>query len=160
MKVMLICYDDEPFWEKAGQATLMAAMQEAVGIFSGAVTNTPSLAAAGEALRGKGLTATSTVAGYAIAYPFGIMGIIIAMVVNWFLQSPALTWAISVVGVVVFCGLTAYDSQRLRAYAVENAGTLGDEGSKKVAIYGALSLYLDFINLFLMLLRLFGGRRD
>jgi FtsH-binding integral membrane protein len=90
----------------------------------------------------------------------GLVGIIIAMVVNWFLQSPALTWAISVVGVVVFCGLTAYDSQRLRAYAVENAMTLGDEGSKKVAIYGALSLYLDFINLFLMLLRLFGGRRD
>lgn len=89
----------------------------------------------------------------------GVIGLIIASVVNIFMQSDALTWAISVVGVVIFCGLTAYDSQKLRAYALENAGTLGDESSKKVAIFGALSLYLDFVNLFLMLLRLL-GRRD
>ena len=90
----------------------------------------------------------------------GLVGLIIASVVNIFLASDALTWAISVVGVIVFCGLTIYDSNKLKAYALENAGTLGDERSKKVAIFGALSLYLDFVNLFLMLLRLFGGRRD
>jgi FtsH-binding integral membrane protein len=90
----------------------------------------------------------------------GLVGLVIASVVNIFLRSDALTWAISVVGVVVFCGLTIYDSNKLKAYAIENAGTLGDEQSKKVAIFGALSLYLDFVNLFLMLLRLFGGRRD
>lgn len=93
-------------------------------------------------------------------FMMGVVGLVIAMVVNMFMRSDALTWAISVVGVVVFAGLTAYDSQKLRAYAMEHAGTLGDEGSKKVAISGALMLYLDFINLFLMLLRLFGGRRD
>ena len=90
----------------------------------------------------------------------GLVGLIIASVVNIFLASDALTWAISVVGVIVFCGLTIYDSNKLKAYALENAGTLGDERSKKVAIFGALSLYLDFVNLFLMMLRLFGGRRD
>jgi FtsH-binding integral membrane protein len=90
----------------------------------------------------------------------GLIGIIIASVVNMFMASDALTWAISVIGVIVFCGLTAYDAQTLRAYALQNADGLGSEASGKVAILGALRLYLDFINLFLMLLRLFGGRRN
>lgn len=87
----------------------------------------------------------------------GVFGLIIASVVNWFLASPALDWAISVVGVVVFCGLTAYDMQKIKAMGYE-VGASG-EMAQKASIYGALNLYLDFINLFLMLLRLF-GRRD
>ncbi len=85
----------------------------------------------------------------------GLFGIILAMIVNIFLQSAAIHFAISVIGVLVFVGLTAYDTQRIKEdyYAGD-----GSEVLTKKAISGALRLYLDFINLFLMLLRLFGGR--
>lgn len=84
----------------------------------------------------------------------GLIGILICSVINIFLRSPGLAWVISFIGVFVFLGLTAYDTQKLKAYA--NAPELRGN----LAVYGALALYLDFINLFLMLLRLFGGRRD
>ena len=86
----------------------------------------------------------------------GLIGIIIASVVNIFLASNALTFAISVIGVLVFVGLTAYDTQKIKEMYVAS-----DDGQVmgKKAVMGALSLYLDFINLFLMLLRLFGDRR-
>ncbi len=88
----------------------------------------------------------------------GLLGIILASVVNWWLQSPALQWALSIISVIVFTGLTAYDTQKIKAMnIIGNAGT--DEDSKE-AISGALTLYLDFINLFLSLLRLTGRRRD
>ena len=86
----------------------------------------------------------------------GLIGIIIASLVNVFLHSTGLDWAISIIGVVVFAGLTAYDTQRIKEmYSPMDDGTVG--GRK--AVMGALSLYLDFINLFLMMLRLFGDRR-
>jgi FtsH-binding integral membrane protein len=86
----------------------------------------------------------------------GLIGIIIASLVNMFLKSSGLDWAISVLGVLIFVGLTAYDTQRIKEmYSVQDDGTVA--GRK--AVMGALSLYLDFINLFLMLLRLFGDRR-
>ena len=86
----------------------------------------------------------------------GLIGIIIASVVNIFLASSALGFAISIIGVLVFTGLTAYDTQKIKEmYTVNDDGTIA--GRK--AIMGALSLYLDFLNLFLMLLRLFGDRR-
>jgi uncharacterized protein len=86
----------------------------------------------------------------------GLIGIIIASVVNMFLKSSGLDWAISVIGVLVFVGLTAYDTQRIKEmYNVNDDGTV----SGRKAVMGALSLYLDFINLFLMLLRIFGDRR-
>jgi uncharacterized protein len=86
----------------------------------------------------------------------GLIGIIIASLVNIFLRSTGLDWAISVIGVLVFAGLTAYDTQRIKEmFNPMDDGTIG--GRK--AVMGALSLYLDFINLFLMLLRLFGDRR-
>jgi hypothetical protein len=86
----------------------------------------------------------------------GLIGIIIASLVNIFLQSSALYWAISVLGVLIFVGLTAYDTQNIKEmYDVNDDGTIA--GRK--AVMGALRLYLDFINLFLMLLRLFGDRR-
>ena len=86
----------------------------------------------------------------------GLFGIIIASLVNIFLKSSGLDWAISVIGVGVFAGLTAYDTQRIKEMydSMDDNGTLG-----RKAIMGALSLYLDFINLFMMLLRLVGDRR-
>jgi FtsH-binding integral membrane protein len=86
----------------------------------------------------------------------GLIGIIIAMLVNLFLASTALQFAISVIGVLVFAGLTAYDTQQIKEmYYVGDDGTVA--GRK--AVMGALRLYLDFINLFMMLLSLFGDRR-
>ena len=88
----------------------------------------------------------------------GLFGIIIAMVVNMFIGSSAVALAVSCLGVVIFTGLTAYDVQRiLKMNIIGNSGT--DEDTKE-AIRGALTLYLDFINLFIMLLRLFGTRRS
>jgi uncharacterized protein len=86
----------------------------------------------------------------------GLIGIIIASVVNIFLRSTGLDWAISVIGVLVFVGLTAYDTQSIKEmYDVNDDGSV----TGRKAVMGALRLYLDFINLFLMLLRLFGDRR-
>ena len=87
-----------------------------------------------------------------------LIGIILAGIVNLFLPSSALSFAIAVVAVIVFVGLTAYDVQKIKAmaYQVEN----DDEFMTKFAILGALTLYLDFINLFLELLRIFGKSRD
>ncbi|MGC2409976.1 MAG: Bax inhibitor-1/YccA family protein [Methyloceanibacter sp.] len=86
----------------------------------------------------------------------GLIGIIIAMLVNLFLASSALQFAISVIGVLIFAGLTAYDTQQIKEmYYVGDDGTVA--GRK--AVMGALRLYLDFINLFMMLLQLFGDRR-
>lgn len=87
----------------------------------------------------------------------GLVGIIIASVVNFFLGSSQLDYIISFIGVALFVGLTAYDMQRLKRIA---AGIeYGDASANKMVIMGALTLYLDFLNMFLMLLRLFGGRK-
>jgi FtsH-binding integral membrane protein len=87
----------------------------------------------------------------------GLIGIIVASLVNIFLASSALQFAISIIGVLVFTGLTAYDTQKIKEmYTVNDDGTVA--GRK--AVMGALALYLDFINLFLMLLRLFGSNRN
>ena len=87
----------------------------------------------------------------------GLIGLIIASVVNIFLGSSLLMWAVSYLGVLLFVGLTAYDTQQLKAMI---AASIGDEEqTKKVALLGALNLYLDFINLFIYLLRILGKRR-
>ncbi len=86
----------------------------------------------------------------------GLIGIIIASIVNIFLQSSAMQFVISCVGVLVFVGLTAYDTQRIKSTYYQVAGTAF---AGKAAIMGALTLYLDFINLFIMLMQLFGQRR-
>lgn len=83
-----------------------------------------------------------------------LIGVVIASVVNFFLQSEALYWVTTYIGVVVFVGLTAYDTQK-----VKEMNMIGED-DRKGAIIGALTLYLDFINLFLLLLRILGGRRD
>jgi uncharacterized protein len=87
----------------------------------------------------------------------GLIGVVIASIVNIFLGSSTLQFVISIVGVIVFVGLTAYDTQRIKEIYLESDST--DAASKK-AILGALSLYLDFINLFMLLLQLFGQRRQ
>jgi FtsH-binding integral membrane protein len=87
----------------------------------------------------------------------GLIGIIIAMLVNWFLQSSALSFAISVIGVVVFVGLTAWDTQSIKEMYYEADGY---EVAAKKSVMGALRLYLDFVNLFMMLIHLLGVRRD
>ena len=90
----------------------------------------------------------------------GLIGIIIASLMNMFFRSPGLSIIISYVGVLVFVGLTAYDTQKLKQMAL----TMPDDASgamvRKGAIMGALTLYLDFINLFIMMLHIFGGSRD
>jgi FtsH-binding integral membrane protein len=83
----------------------------------------------------------------------GLVGVVIASLVNIFMRSDAVSWIVSGAGVIVFTGLTAYDTWKIKALAA------GGAAGKKPAILGALTLYLDFINLFLMLLRLLGRRR-
>ncbi len=90
----------------------------------------------------------------------GLVGIIIASIVNIFLNSSSVHWMISVLGVLIFTGLTAYDVQKIKRIGEEGILARGDEVVRKGAVMGALTLYLDFINLFLMLLRFFGGSRD
>lgn len=112
-------------------------------------------AAAFGALSLYGYTTQKDLSGWGSFLFMGLIGIILAMLVNIFLGSTALQFAISVIGVLVFSGLTAYDTQQIKEmYHVGDDGTVA--GRK--AIMGALRLYLDFINLFLMLLSLFGNR--
>jgi uncharacterized protein len=102
-----------------------------------------------------GYTTKKDLSGFGSFLIMGLIGIVIASVVNIFLQSSAMQWIISVVGVLVFAGLTAYDTQRIKLMYSE----LDDsEVYGKKAIMGALSLYLDFVNMFMMLLHLFGNR--
>ena len=103
-----------------------------------------------------GYTTQRDLTGFGSFLFMGLIGIVIASLVNIFLQSSGLYWVISVVGVLIFVGLTAYDTQSIKEmYDVNDDGSVA--GRK--AVMGALRLYLDFINLFLMLLRLFGDRR-
>jgi len=86
-----------------------------------------------------------------------LVGVVIAMLVNWFMQSSQLDYIISIIGVLIFTGLIAYDTQKIKNMGAQ-VGLASDHG-RKLAVMGAMSLYLDFINLFLFLLRLL-GRRD
>lgn len=87
-----------------------------------------------------------------------LIGLVIATVVNMFVGSSGLQMIVSYVGVLIFVGLTAYDSQKIKMMLMTRDSA--DEGAQKLALLGSLTLYLDFINLFLYLLRIFGGRRD
>lgn len=90
----------------------------------------------------------------------GLFGIIIASVVNIFVASTALQFALSIIGVVVFTGLTAYDTQRIRSSYLQVAYAMGPDGAAKRGVYDALSLYLNFINLFMLLLQFMGNRNN
>lgn len=102
-----------------------------------------------------GYTTKRDLSGIGSFLIMGLIGLIVASIVNLFLQSPAMYWALSVIGVLIFVGLTAYDTQKIRQMYYEADGS---EVATKKSIMGALTLYLDFINLFLFMLRLFGSR--
>jgi len=87
----------------------------------------------------------------------GLIGVVVLSLLNLFLRSSALEWIVTLVGMFVFLGLAAYDMQKLKTYYYSTQDDLVMQS--KLGLLGALSLYLDFINLFLMLLRLFGRRR-
>jgi FtsH-binding integral membrane protein len=104
-----------------------------------------------------GYTTKKNLSAFGSFLIMGLVGIVIASLVNMFLASSMLQFVISVVGVLVFAGLTAYDTQKIRDMYWEGDG---HEVASKKAVMGAFTLYLDFINLFIMLLRFFGDRRD
>ncbi|MCG6929793.1 MAG: Bax inhibitor-1/YccA family protein [Desulfofustis sp.] len=107
-----------------------------------------------------GLVTKRDLSGWGSFLFMGLVGLIIASIVNIFLKSPGVYWVTSAIGVLIFTGLTAYDVQKIKRMGEEGIMSQGREAITKVSIMGALALYLDFINLFLMLLRLFGGSRD
>lgn len=104
-----------------------------------------------------GYTTKRDLTGFGSFLMMGVWGIFIASIVNMFMQSSALNYAISYIGILVFTGLTAYDTQKLKGMYYSVAGN--PEMARKSAIMGALNLYLDFLNLFLMLLRVMGDRK-
>jgi hypothetical protein len=104
-----------------------------------------------------GYTTKKDLSGFGTFLIMGVVGLFVAMLLNMFLQSPGLNLAISVIGVLIFAGLTAYDTQKIKSMYFAVAG-YGD-AMTKTAVMGALSLYLDFINMFLFLLRFMGDRR-
>ena len=105
-----------------------------------------------------GYTTKKDISGWGTFLIMGVIGLIVASIVNIFLGSPALMFAISAIGVLIFAGLTAYDTQRIKSEYVAHAAHGDSEWLGKSAIMGALSLYLNFINMFMMLLQLFGQR--
>ena len=105
-----------------------------------------------------GYTTKSDLSSFGSYLIMGIIGLIIASVVNWFLHSETLYWIISYAGVLIFIGLTAYDTQKIKTM-IRHYGCDDTETTTTVALMGALTLYLDFINLFLYLLRIFGKRK-
>ncbi|KIN64317.1 Integral membrane protein [Sulfitobacter noctilucicola] len=115
-----------------------------------------SIAFAGLSLYG--YTTKKDISGWGSFLIMGVIGLIVASVVNIFLGSPALMFAISAIGVLIFAGLTAYDTQRIKTEYIAHAHHGDTEWLGKAAIMGALSLYLNFINMFMMLLQLFGSR--
>ncbi|MGH1578416.1 Bax inhibitor-1/YccA family protein [Planktotalea sp.] len=105
-----------------------------------------------------GYTTQKDISGWGSFLIMGVIGLVVASIVNIFLGSPAIMFAISAIGVLIFAGLTAYDTQRIKTEYVAHAHHGDSEWLGKSAIMGALSLYLNFINMFMMLLQLFGSR--
>ncbi|MCE1914827.1 Bax inhibitor-1/YccA family protein, partial [Enterobacter hormaechei] len=101
-----------------------------------------------------GYTTKRSLSGLGSFLFMGLIGIILASLINLWLKSEALTWAVTYIGVVIFAGLTAYDTQKLKEMG-EDLDVNDKENLRKFSIVGALTLYLDFINMFLMLLRIF-----
>lgn len=127
------------FWAYSG-SSIVQAFVTAAGMFG--------------AMSVYGMATKKDLTSWGSFFFMGLIGIVLCMVVNFFLHSTGLSFVISILGVFIFIGLTAWDTQKLKAYA-----TVTGPMRENVAVIGALSLYLDFINLFLMLLRLFGGNR-
>ena len=107
-----------------------------------------------------GYTTKRDLTGMGSFLMMGLFGIIIASLVNMFVLSSALQFGISIVGVLIFVGLTAYDTQRIKGDYVQYAYAEGSDAAAKRSVFDALSLYLNFINLFMLLLQLFGNRNS
>ena len=107
-----------------------------------------------------GYTTKTSLAKMGSFMMMGLFGVIIASLVNMFVQSSALQFGISIIGVLVFTGLTAYDTQRIKSSYQQFAYAEGFDGAAKRSVYDALSLYLNFINLFMLLLQLMGNRNN
>ncbi|GGE43917.1 Bax inhibitor-1/YccA family protein [Actibacterium pelagium] len=105
-----------------------------------------------------GYTTKKDISGWGSFLIMGVIGLVIASVVNIFLQSPAMMFAISAIGVLIFAALTAYDTQKIKTDYIQHAHAMDEEWLAKSAIMGALNLYLDFINLFMFLLQFLGNR--
>ncbi len=105
-----------------------------------------------------GYTTKKDISGWGSFLIMGVIGLIVAMIVNIFLASPAIMFAISILGVLIFAGLTAYDTQNIKNTYLAHAHHGDQEWLAKSGIMGALSLYLNFINMFMFLLQLFGSR--
>ena len=107
-----------------------------------------------------GLTTKTDLSQYSSYFMMGLIGLFIAIIVNWFLGSALIDYVISIFGVLLFTALTAYDTQRIANMAADPRLALDPDNTLKFSVMAALTLYLDFINLFLFMLRLFGGGRD
>ena len=145
------------FW---GFAILMGlSLSTLMLVYTGASIATTFFATAGAfaGLSLWGYTTKKDLSGFGTFLVMGVVGLLIAMVLNMFLQSSALALAISFIGVLIFAGLTAYDTQKLKNIYSSVRGT---PMMDKVVIMGALNLYLDFINMFLFLLRFMGASRE
>ena len=106
-----------------------------------------------------GYTTKKDISGWGTFLIMGVIGLIIASVVNIFLESSALQFAVSAIGLLIFAGLTAYDTQKIKTTYIQMAQVPGgQEWLQKGAIMGALNLYLDFINMFMFMLQFMGGR--
>ena len=105
-----------------------------------------------------GYTTKKDISGWGAFLIMGVIGILVASIVNIFLGSPAIAFAISILGVLIFAGLTAYDTQNIKNTYLQHAAHGDSEWLGKAAIMGALNLYLDFINMFMFLLQLLGNR--
>lgn len=105
-----------------------------------------------------GYTTKQDLSSFGKILMMALFGIIIASLINWFMKSEMMDYIISIIGVLVFTGLTAYDVQKLKQ--IGSGELYGNADRGKLAVMGALNLYLDFVNLFIYLLRLFGSRRD
>ena len=105
-----------------------------------------------------GYTTKKDISGWGSFLIMGVIGLIVASIVNIFLGSPAIMFAISAIGVLIFAGLTAYDTQKIKNDYIQHAQSMDSEWLAKSAIMGALNLYLDFINLFMFLLQFLGNR--
>ncbi|HCQ64312.1 MAG TPA: BAX inhibitor (BI)-1/YccA family protein [Rhodobacteraceae bacterium] len=105
-----------------------------------------------------GYTTKKDISGWGSFLIMGVVGLIVASIINIFLQSEMLAWTVSFLGVLIFAGLTAYDTQRIKTDYIQHAQAMDGEWLAKSAIMGALNLYLDFINLFMFLLQFMGSR--
>lgn len=105
-----------------------------------------------------GYTTKKDISGWGSFLIMGVIGLIVASIVNIFLGSPAIMFAIAVLGVLIFAGLTAHDTQKIKTDYIQHAQAMDREWLAKSAIMGALNLYLDFINLFMFLLHFLGNR--